>query len=321
MSDGAHGFLQQLTARAGFAGILQSLQRLERVSTPSAFAKMRAWAVLWRKRHPGPKVTPGQAYSLHSKVAAPRALSRTKGFPMAERSNITIKFIRTVEFGLALGCVWAAWSAGGDMSLVAPALILGLIFALIGIGTIPEMPRLYKLGPAGAVTAIYFGIGWFLHWHFEPHAAPREPTTPAVQAPMPAKPSETWVSEEESRQAKGKGRLLLPFRPNELASMNYSMGYKGTDAYVGNWVKIDNPVLKVDRLVEKDKKEYLVVTILQPVWTAVLIFDAQKWGDQIRVMNPNNGAKVHALCQLAKYDKGPNDLAAAKFIGSNCELL
>jgi prepilin signal peptidase PulO-like enzyme (type II secretory pathway) len=91
---------------------------------------------------------------------------------MADTSNVPepektyIKLIRTVEFGLALGCLWAAWTAGGDMFLVVPALIVGMIFAIIGIGTI-RASKPYKLTAIGAVTVIYFCIGWFLHWHFQ----------------------------------------------------------------------------------------------------------------------------------------------------------
>jgi hypothetical protein len=87
---------------------------------------------------------------------------------MAKGSSITIKFIRTVEFGLALGCIWGAWTAGGDMFLVAPALIAGLVFAIIGIGTIPDISKRSKLWSVGVVSLIYFGIGAFLYWHFQP---------------------------------------------------------------------------------------------------------------------------------------------------------
>jgi hypothetical protein len=97
---------------------------------------------------------------------------------MAEGSSVTIKFVRTVEFGLAMGCVWAAWTVGGDMSLIVPALILGVTLAIIGIGTIPAS-KPYKLGAVGVVAFIYFGIGWFLHWHFQPKAE-------AVTTPPPA---------------------------------------------------------------------------------------------------------------------------------------
>jgi hypothetical protein len=87
---------------------------------------------------------------------------------MAKGSSFTIQFMRTVEFGLALGCIWAA---GGDIYLVAPALIAGLIFAIIGIGTIPDISRRIKLGSIGIVALIYFGIGAFLYWHFQPMLA------------------------------------------------------------------------------------------------------------------------------------------------------
>jgi hypothetical protein len=90
---------------------------------------------------------------------------------MAKGSSVTIQYMRTVEFSLALGCIWAAWTAGGDMYLVAPALVAGLIFAIIGIGTIPYLSRSIKLGSIGTFTIIYFGIGAFLHWHFQPMVA------------------------------------------------------------------------------------------------------------------------------------------------------
>jgi hypothetical protein len=168
-------------------------------------------------------------------------------------------------------------------------------------------------------------ILWFDYWYYShvlnvPTVGTNPlPPKPLPPPPAPPKPPEPWVSEEESKLAKKNGRLLLPFRPHELSRLNYTMGSKGTDAYVGNWVKIDDPVLRI----EKDKKDTLKVTILQWYWTAILIFDAKKWGDQLLALNPNAGAKVHALCQLAKYDKeaGNTDMTLPKFVGSNCELL
>jgi hypothetical protein len=44
--------------------------------------------------------------------------------------------VTTIEFGLAVGCIWAAWTAGGDMYLVIPALVAGLFFAVIGAGSV-----------------------------------------------------------------------------------------------------------------------------------------------------------------------------------------
>src|ERR1700737_4188219 len=49
MSDCTHAFLQYLCG-CRFGGILQSLQRLERVSTRSAFAKMRPLPQFWGLR-------------------------------------------------------------------------------------------------------------------------------------------------------------------------------------------------------------------------------------------------------------------------------
>jgi hypothetical protein len=165
-------------------------------------------------------------------------------------------------------------------------------------------------------------IGALLGWLYLALAPKEEQTTEKPRPPIaqPSPPSEPWVSEEEAQKAKKDGRVLLPFRPSELSSMNYRMGSEGTEAYVGTWVKIDDLLLMVSA--DKDKKDSLRVRILQPIWSAILIFDAKKWGDQLRALNPNAGAKVRALCQLAKYDKesGNTDMSVPKFVGSNCEL-
>jgi hypothetical protein len=158
-------------------------------------------------------------------------------------------------------------------------------------------------------------------WRFVPaqlQPAKIAPPIVAPSPPAPPKPVEPWVGEEEFQNAKKIGRLLLPFTPEELGAANYSQGSVGTDAYVGKWVKIKHPFMSVRPLTEKDKKEYLIVTILQPLWPAYLIFDAKKWGDQLLVMK--GGSVVKAVCQLTKYDKGAYDTSAPKFIGQNCEL-
>jgi hypothetical protein len=120
---------------------------------------------------------------------------------------------------------------------------------------------LFWLCVAGVIVAV-----WSLElaaWHNAQRAAPLPPApvlpkvTPAPVVsppPTPPPPPEPWVSDEEVQKAKKSGRLLLPFRPDELARMNYTMGSVGTDAYVGSWVKIDSPFLRVTRFVEKDKK-------------------------------------------------------------------
>src|SRR5437879_769537 len=84
-----------------------------------------------------------------------------------------ISVIRTVEFGLALGCIWAAWTAGGDMWLVIPALILGFCFAAVGIAMVPGLSNIRKFAWKSAVALVYVGIGGFLYWHFIPKAEPK----------------------------------------------------------------------------------------------------------------------------------------------------
>jgi hypothetical protein len=69
---------------AGFAGILQSLAGLERVSTRSAFAKMRVWKVLWRKcRKRGTKIgaTMGAVEEYKARNAAREARRAEKQQP------------------------------------------------------------------------------------------------------------------------------------------------------------------------------------------------------------------------------------------------
>ena len=91
-----------------------------------------------------------------------------------------VKVIRTVDFGLGLACAGIAWTSGGDMSLVAPALIIGFIFAAIGVRSIPDMSKFWKLTSSVAVGAVYLTIGCFLYWHFHPKA----PDIPVVQKPV-----------------------------------------------------------------------------------------------------------------------------------------
>jgi hypothetical protein len=181
---------------------------------------------------------------------------------------------------------------------------------------------------ARAVAAILIGAAvlWFDYWYYSSvlnapvHAIIPQPPKPPPPPPEPPKPPEPWVSEEEAKLAKKNGRLLLPFRPAELSEMNFMGGSQGTSAYVGQWVKINDRFLSAQSA-EQDKKELLIVTILQVIWPAYLVFDAKKWGDQIRVMNPHDGAIVHAMCQLRKYEKPPRDTVEPKFVGVNCELL
>jgi hypothetical protein len=94
--------------------------------------------------------------------------------------------ISTVEFGLAVGCVCAAWTAGGDMALIVPALTLGLFFGLVGIATIPELRWRSKAFGMGVATLFFAGIGGFLYWHFRP----AQPETRLVSKPYPVTPKQ-----------------------------------------------------------------------------------------------------------------------------------
>ncbi|MDB5656659.1 MAG: hypothetical protein JWQ94_4272 [Tardiphaga sp.] len=72
--------------------------------------------------------------------------------------------VGTAEFGVVVGTVWAAWTAGGDMYLIIPALAFALAIAIIGIVT-NTSPSLYRLLMICAVVLILGGIGSFLYFH------------------------------------------------------------------------------------------------------------------------------------------------------------
>ena len=93
--------------------------------------------------------------------------------------------ITTVEFGLSAGCVWAAWTAGGDMALVIPALILGLLFAVTGIATVAMGWRRTILSMVISMV-IFLGIGGFLYSHFQP-----KDSQPVALPPILAPTSQT----------------------------------------------------------------------------------------------------------------------------------
>jgi hypothetical protein len=102
----------------------------------------------------------------------PKIRWSTVGGHLSRFMQSNIRAVRTVEFGLAVGCIWAAWTAGGDMWLVVPALLVGFIFAVIGIASVPDLTRRSRTIWGGLVAAIYIAIGLFLYWHFQPKSEP-----------------------------------------------------------------------------------------------------------------------------------------------------
>ena len=95
---------------------------------------------------------------------------RRRAWPVTGRFLAeNISYIRTIDFGVALGCIWAAWTASGDMWLIVPTLILGFIFAVVGIATV-QTSLLRKIFGVGVAVTIYFCTGGFLYWHFLPEA-------------------------------------------------------------------------------------------------------------------------------------------------------
>jgi hypothetical protein len=104
------------------------------------------------------------------------------------RLPVAVKgIITTVEFGLAVGCVWAAWTAGGDMALIVPALALGLFFGVVGIASIPELRWRSKAFCMGVATLFFVGIGGFLYWHFKPAQPETRPVSNPSASPVTPK--------------------------------------------------------------------------------------------------------------------------------------
>jgi hypothetical protein len=117
-----------------------------------------------------PEGIPEMEEKVMSKTTGPGWITRMLDW--FGRLPVAVKgVISTVEFGLSAGCVWAAWTAGGDMALIIPALAFGLFFAVIGIATITELKRSSKLLGMGLSAILFLAIGGFLYWHFTPKVA------------------------------------------------------------------------------------------------------------------------------------------------------
>lgn len=113
-------------------------------------------------------------------------IARARNFATRRAAGIRT-IIRTAEFALVLGMAGLAASFGGDMSLIIPALVGGVVIALLGIVTAPstEMGRRLKIFLSLGVVAVFAGEGVFLDQHFHP-AGPAPPATnPSAGAPIP----------------------------------------------------------------------------------------------------------------------------------------
>lgn len=140
-----------------------------------------------------PQGIPVMAETAESSAEKPHRLVRILNW-FARLPTVTKSVITTVEFGLSVGCIWAAWTAGGDMALIIPALALGLFFGIVGIATIPELKWRSKTLCMALAAILFTGIGGFLYWHFRPKA-PDAPVTAQPQqpsaTPTPTKPKLT----------------------------------------------------------------------------------------------------------------------------------
>jgi hypothetical protein len=155
-------------------------------------------------------------------------------------------------------------------------------------------------------------------WRFVP-----PPPAPVKIAPIPAAPvapkppPPPWVSQEEIEEAKKAGRILLPFRPEELGIMSLSNGAESMTAYTGKWVKISNPFDHLSQKNLSDKKEYIIVSV-RNTWSTTLLFEPKKWQERLVFFRP--GDQLNAFCQLYGFEGKRGDVSGHLFIGTNCEL-
>jgi hypothetical protein len=208
--------------------------------------------------------------------------------------------------------IWIGWL------LIASAAI-----GLVWLG-FHHFDRRFFVVPVAACALIF--DGWFYSSQLSstpalgsipapgPKASPSPTASPkASQSLTPPPP---WVSAEEIEREHKTGRILLPFTVDELANMNVARQSSGNgsnmDAYVGKWVKISGSFKQLSKRTLSDKKEYLVVTTLDQIWLAYLLFDSKKWDEALVRFKVND--RLTAMCQLYGFtsESGP--------IFSNCEV-
>jgi hypothetical protein len=73
---------------------------------------------------------------------------------------------------------------GGDMSLMMPALVVGFVFAAIGVANLPQISKRWVFAWVSVIAVIYVGMGFFLHSHFQAKDAPPTPLV-AKHSPEP----------------------------------------------------------------------------------------------------------------------------------------
>jgi hypothetical protein len=108
-------------------------------------------------------------------------------------------FAATPFYALAGGAAWAAWTAGGDMFLVIPALGFGLLFSIIGISLQTWTKNSKKIGYI--ITSLFFVIeGSALYIHFHSVEKPSDiATTNIQQTPPKTDPPSVILISEQSR--------------------------------------------------------------------------------------------------------------------------
>jgi hypothetical protein len=75
--------------------------------------------------------------------------------------------------GLAIGCAISALGLGGDMTLIAIALIAGWLLGSIALVTLPEKSKRWKLVATSLLAAFFIVEGGFLYQHFHEASSPR----------------------------------------------------------------------------------------------------------------------------------------------------
>jgi hypothetical protein len=250
---------------------------------------------------------------------------------MAERNQTMRDFLKVLPLGLLLPLVlgaasvkpndaisnigaWAhtlglerlsQWLANpaADNRVIAASMGIGAVYAVV-VWTIPAInehrrnPKSERLRTHLLTMAFYCfcAVLVIAIWRFipSPQIAPPAASLPHPSSALPS-PPQPWVSAEEADNARKVGRVLLPFRPDELGGMSYMSGNDSMGAYLGKWVKISTAFRQLSKKTFSDKKDYLLVSIYG-IWPATLLFEPKKWEDRLVQLKYND--PLRAQCQL-----------------------
>lgn len=152
----------------------------------------------------------------------------------------------------------------------------------------------------------------------------RPPAPAPVAREAPPQPKLTWVTDYEIERAQKLGRQLLDISPAALLTMYERKGSDAVETYRDAWVKIDYPIMSLDRQTF-GKTTYDVVEAaahIQSVFPGkiIAIFNAQRWGAQLHIHRP--GDQIVAFCKFREIEREEvlTNIHRLWFYGTGCDL-